>query len=141
MTGSSVKHKEERVARGICFWKPNPGGELNVFLICEKNYWRPPGGHCENGESPREAVMREILEETGIEVRVSTQIFMYRSEGKRKTVNEYFFLVQPVGGRLRQADTKQGKSPDWFSVARLPRRLIWHYRDKIERARKVLEMR
>ena len=32
--------------------------------------WLPPGGHIEPNEDPVEAVMREILEETGIEVAV-----------------------------------------------------------------------
>ncbi|MBG92377.1 MAG: DNA mismatch repair protein MutT [Chloroflexi bacterium] len=30
------------------------------------NTWLPPGGHVENNENPVEAVLREILEETGI---------------------------------------------------------------------------
>jgi len=29
--------------------------------------WLPPGGHIEDGESPDEAVLREVLEETGLE--------------------------------------------------------------------------
>ncbi len=29
--------------------------------------WLPPGGHIEPGETPDEAVLREVLEETGLE--------------------------------------------------------------------------
>lgn len=29
--------------------------------------WLPPGGHIEEGETPDEAVLREVLEETGLE--------------------------------------------------------------------------
>jgi len=32
--------------------------------------WLPPGGHIEANEDPIEAVLREVLEETGIEVEV-----------------------------------------------------------------------
>ena len=32
--------------------------------------WLPPGGHIEPNEDPVEAVLREVLEETGLEVRV-----------------------------------------------------------------------
>ena len=34
------------------------------------NAWLPPGGHIEPDEDPIEAVLREILEETGIEAEV-----------------------------------------------------------------------
>ena len=32
--------------------------------------WLPPGGHIEDNEDPIEAMLREVLEETGIEVEV-----------------------------------------------------------------------
>lgn len=31
--------------------------------------WLPPGGHIEKNESPPEAAIREVLEETGLEIR------------------------------------------------------------------------
>ena len=39
----------------------------NILLVDHKNaqLWLPPGGHVEQGEHPRETVVREIREELG----------------------------------------------------------------------------
>lgn len=41
-----------------------------VLLLFHKklNKWLPPGGHLEVNETPEEAVLREVKEETGLEV-------------------------------------------------------------------------
>ncbi len=50
-------------------------------LLIKENYGRrrygPPGGRMEAGESPRQAVLREVLEETGVQVRVHRLIGLY----------------------------------------------------------------
>lgn len=43
-----------------------------VLMIRHKKLgvWLPPGGHVEENELPDEAVLREVLEETGIQARI-----------------------------------------------------------------------
>ena len=51
------------------------------ILLIKENYgqrrYGPPGGRIEAGESPRQAVLREVREETGLQVRLSRLIGMY----------------------------------------------------------------
>ena len=47
----------------------NPEGEaLLVKALWRKDTWEPPGGQVEQGEALDEAVRREVMEETGIEI-------------------------------------------------------------------------
>ncbi len=39
-----------------------------------KGHWCPPGGFIEEGESPEEAAVREVKEETGLDVNVRAKL-------------------------------------------------------------------
>jgi len=59
----------------------------NVVLITRKyppfqNYYALPGGFIKKGEKPVKAVIREIKEETNLDVKVEYQIGVYTEEGR-----------------------------------------------------------
>lgn len=47
----------------------NGRGELLLQRLAGRDVWAVPGGLCELGEPPLEAMRREVREETGLEVR------------------------------------------------------------------------
>ena len=54
--------------------------------------WLPPGGHIEKDELPDEAAIREVLEETGIKVKLVGD--------KREDVTDPIQLHRPAGVQL-----------------------------------------
>ncbi len=74
--------------------------------------WCLPGGRMEPGENVVEACVREVREETGLEVQVQRLIGVYSSphlaieyaDGKRYQLVAFSFEAQTMGGALRLSD-------------------------------------
>ena len=78
--------------------------------------WEFPGGKIDAGESPREALARELTEELGIEVTACTSFMSLRHEYADRLVNIEFFLVnawssEPTG--------REGQALRWVCRDRL----------------------
>ena len=72
--------------------------------------WSLPKGHIEPGETPEQAAVREVEEETGISGEILAELgtidFWFVAEGRRvhKTVRHY--LLRATGGELSDADVE-----------------------------------
>jgi 8-oxo-dGTP diphosphatase len=84
------------------------------FLLAQRpagkiwaGYWEFPGGKLEQGESARDALVRELREELGIEVRTAypwlMQVFTY----PHATVRLHFFRVTEWSGELHPHEGQQ----------------------------------
>ena len=56
------------------------GGHV-VFVKHPERGWEIPGGHLKTNESPEDALIREVMEETGLEIRLKTWNKEYYSSG------------------------------------------------------------
>ncbi len=74
--------------------------------------WGFPGGAIELGESAAEAAIREVLEETGLEVRVESLLGVYTKyqhtypNGDVAQTITVFFNCTPIGGHLDDGDAE-----------------------------------
>lgn len=85
----------------------------------EKLLWSLPKGHIEEGETPEQAAIREVAEETGIDSEISRELgvidFWFMASGKRihKTVHHYLF--KEVGGVLKPQESEVDEAR-WFPL-------------------------
>ena len=88
-------------------------GEKVLLTQREDNgRWCLPGGGMDPGESAEEACIREVREETGLEVRVTRLIGIYTSpniiveysDGNRIQPVAFSFQATPTGGELSLSD-------------------------------------
>ena len=60
-----------------------------------RSYWTLPGGGVEAGETPAEAAVREVREETGLRVRTVRLLWEGTYGNGHRTSPEYCYLVEP----------------------------------------------
>ncbi|WP_027556864.1 NUDIX hydrolase [Bradyrhizobium sp. Cp5.3] len=90
----------------------------------KRNEWVLPKGKLDDGETPREAALREVLEETGHDVAIHEFLgtLVYQSGGRSKVV--HFWRMEAEGGPVRKL-MNDIKAVDWLplddAIARLSR--------------------
>ncbi len=95
-----------------------------------KDCWDIPGGFLEAGEHPPDGMLREVREETGLEVRVKKLLGVYMDRNARNgddeifTLNHYY-IVEPIAGELRAADDVD--EFHWFPLDALPERIAFEH--------------
>jgi len=102
-------------------------------LLChrtDRDMWNLPGGRVEIGETPSDAVVREVLEEVGLRVRVQRLIGVYSVPRKKDLV--FSFQCAPIGGVLGTSD--EADRVGWFSRTSIPGNTLPRHIERIEDA-------
>ncbi len=102
-----------RVAQGVI----RDGDRVLLSMRSNLRGWELPGGNVNEAESPEEGVRREILEETGLQVRVTELVGRYHRTGFLPHT-AWVFRCECSGGEL----TPSAETPrlSWFGVSELP---------------------
>jgi len=105
--------KQGRLAIG-CSAAVFDASRQRLLLIrrADNGRWAVPGGYMEAGESMTEACTREVLEETGLCVKVKRLISVYTNphllleypDGNRLQLVVLHFDAEPIGGDLSRSD-------------------------------------
>ncbi len=100
-----------RRADRIMICQRKPGGSMPLK-------WEFPGGKLEAGESPEEALARELREELGVEVRVERILDARRIADGTRDLLLLFYCAEIVAGEPRTLDCN---AIAWAAPADLPR--------------------
>ncbi|MFM7499549.1 MAG: NUDIX hydrolase [Actinomycetota bacterium] len=123
------KRVEEVSAGGLVVDK---SGELGLLIgrIDKRGrmLWSLPKGHIESGESPEEAALREVREETGIKSSITRSLgvidFWFMAEGKRIHKTVHHFLFAEKSGKL-EAQVSEVDDVKWFPLDEIAKTLAY----------------
>lgn len=97
-------------------------------ILGENTFWSPPGGGVEVGEMAENALKREFLEETGLEIKVGKLLLMNEFVKLPLHGVELFFEVKKLSGELIL-----GHDPEMNLDEQLIQKIEWLSLDKIKR--------
>jgi 8-oxo-dGTP diphosphatase len=99
---------------------------IAVVRLRKRNEWVLPKGKLDDGETPRAAAEREVLEETGHEVSVHEFLgtLVYESGGRSKVV--HYWRMETSGGQVHEL-MSDVKAVDWLPLDAAVERLSRGY--------------
>lgn len=68
-------------------------GKVLLHFHKKLGKWLPPGGHCEEGETPPEAARREVFEETGLSFEFLSESPFFMDAPHAKTIERPFLCL------------------------------------------------
>jgi ADP-ribose pyrophosphatase YjhB (NUDIX family) len=106
--------------------------DSRVLLTRREDFevWCLPGGSVEEGESLAAAAVREVAEETGLEVRLTRLVGVYSRPKLGGYHSLALFAAAHPGGSLR-VDPGEVVEAEWFAAEQLPADLLWGQRERI----------
>jgi diadenosine hexaphosphate hydrolase (ATP-forming) len=107
------------------------GGKLLLVRVRNlkgEKVWTFPKGHLEDGETPVEAALREVEEETGWRCGLLKPLlevgYRFRRDGKLVVKKVRWFLLEPLE-KTGGPDPKEILAVKWVPVDEVPRMLVY----------------
>ena len=131
---------EPILTAGVGLFVFNDQNKVLMQLRTDYNQWGFPGGAMELGESFEETAMRELKEETNLDIK---DMKLIKVLSGKDTYREYpngdklyditaLFVITKYDGELKVNDD-ESKSFDWFSIDDLPKNMTQHTINYVEK--------
>jgi 8-oxo-dGTP diphosphatase len=117
-----------------------PFPEKKILLIKRSTppfvgYWALPGGRVDPGETVEQTIVREVKEETGLDVEVVSKIGEYHEQGVQGGMEyDYYpacFLVKAVGGEIKRQKSEI-QEIRLFSLSEVPEPLAFEHSQMVK---------
>jgi 8-oxo-dGTP diphosphatase len=90
----------------------------------DREMWSRPGGTVEFGETIEDALIREIKEETNLDIKIIKPLDitndLKQEDGMLKHWIAIGFLGKVIGGELKNMEPNKHEEVSWFSLDNLP---------------------
>ncbi len=107
--------------------------EQGRALLCHRrdyDYWGQPGGGLERGETPWQGIVREVKEETGLDVSVTRLVGVYSWPSADELI--FSFRCEVIGGALTLND--EARDLRYFALDALPANLFIEHAERLRDA-------
>ena len=98
-------------------------------------YWALPGGRMDLGETVEQTIVREVREETGLDVIIVKKVGEYIEKGVKDDIEyEYYptcFIVKTVSGEIKKQESEI-QEIKLFSLDQLPTPLAFVHEEMIK---------
>ena len=109
---SSFETREQVSAGGVVYRRRKGRVEVALISVGEQGRWQLPKGLVGRGESPEEAALREVREETGLSCEIVGELekveYWYFSKGGARRVrfhkHVHFYLMRHLSGDVSGHD-------------------------------------
>jgi len=121
MKGKNRLETREAVSAGGVVYRRRDAGVEVLLVETPGGQWGLPKGTPDGDEELEETALREVLEETGLEILREGKVgtieywFVRSEEGQRVHKFVHFWLMQPTGGSTADHDAEH-ISVRWFPI-------------------------
>lgn len=123
-----------RTATAIIPFPPDKVLLIKRRTLPFKGYWALPGGRVDPGETVEQTIVREVKEETGLDVAVVRKIGEYHEQGAQDGEEyDYYpacFLVKKLGGEIKKQESEI-EEIKLFSLNKVPESLAFEHTQMI----------
>src|SRR3982750_2817515 len=120
---STFETKEQVSAGGVAYRRRGEKTEVALISVGEPARWQLPKGLVGRGETPEEAALREVAEETGLACEIVTELerveYWYFSKGGERRVRfhkfVHFYLMRFVSGDVAGHDDEVNEAR-WVEI-------------------------
>jgi 8-oxo-dGTP pyrophosphatase MutT (NUDIX family) len=133
-----LRQRRSTAAGGVVLRDGQHGPEVALLGRANDGSWVFPKGTPASGESLEETALREVREETGLDVRIVRPLgemsYSFAAGGERVHKIVHFFLMEATGGDPSLHDAEYDEVR-WVAVPEARRMLTFDtYRDVLDRA-------